>query len=40
MKLSNKQKIERIKEIIHYYKTIGTYSQVKAFKKIKEIIEE
>ena len=40
MKLSNKQKIEKIKEILNNYETIWTYNQLKALNKIKEIIED
>ena len=39
MKLSNKKKIEKIKEIIEIQRTTVSYSVNKAYKKIKEIIE-
>ena len=39
MKLSNKKKIELIKEVLDNQRTINSYSNVKAIKKIREIIE-
>ncbi len=39
MKLSNKQKIVKIKEILDNQRTINSFSNIKAIKKIRSIVE-
>jgi|GEM_PF-3791856 len=39
MKLSNKQKIAKVKEILDTERTTWNYSYKKAYKKIRSIVE-